>query len=84
MEYFFEYKLIENYFRDASDIKIKNLKIKEELLMTRDIYLKWFYKGVTNGICNTLDKSILKIIKSNILEGKIIAAKTNEFKIFIN
>lgn len=71
----FEYKLIENYFRDASDIKIKNLKIKEELLMTRDIYLKWFYKGVTNGICNTLDKSILKIIKSNILEGKIIAAK---------
>lgn len=43
--------------------------------MTRDIYLKWFYKGVTNGICNTLDKSILKIIKSNILEGKIIAAK---------
>ena len=71
----FENKLIENYFRGSSDIKIKNLKIKEELLMTRDIYLNWFYKGVTNGICNTLDKSILKIIKSNILEGKIIAAK---------
>ena len=71
----FENKLIENYFRGSSDIKVKNLKIKEELLMTRDIYLNWFYKGVTNGICNTLDKSILKIIKSNILEGKIIAAK---------
>ncbi|WP_296560079.1 type I-B CRISPR-associated protein Cas8b/Csh1 [uncultured Acetobacterium sp.] len=71
---FFRKFLTTNYFTDASDIRLNDFRVKEELLRCRNGFFTWFYKGDARTIKNLFPKSSLELIKNSIGNGHFIKA----------
>ncbi len=71
---FFKKFLVTNYFTDASDIRLNDFRVKEELLRCRNAFFTWFFKGNAQTIKSLFPKSSLEIIKNSIGNGYFIKA----------
>lgn len=71
---FFNKFLTTNYFTEPKDIKLRDSLLKEELLLCRNAYFNWFYKGDLKSIRSIFHKSSLKIIKNTICNGFLLKA----------
>ena len=68
---FFKKFLITNFFTDAQDIRLKDTKVKEELLRCRTGYFNWFFKGESVAVRSFFSESSLVLIKNSILNRHI-------------
>lgn len=73
-EVFFSKQLINNYFREAKDISIRDSTIKKNLLLSRNAIFNWIYKENSNGINKLLDRVSLSLIKNSIKNNYINTA----------
>lgn len=62
------------YFGDLSD-KLKNDAIKRSILISRDAFLEWFYKGNVLAITPLFPRLSKELIKNSIKENQMIRAK---------
>lgn len=62
----FKKMLISNYFTDAKDIAIKDQKIKQNIIFTRNTLIDWFYKNRSFNVWSVLNRSSLELIKHSI------------------
>ena len=61
-------------FADRNNIKMSDIKLKKEILLTRDAYIDWFYKGNRDKINSIFGESALRLILNNISNGYINTA----------
>lgn len=82
-EVLFSKLLKSNYFRDASDIKVKRSGLKEGILLGRDGIRRWLYYGNAQAIRKLLEQIARMIIKGNIQEGYIVKA-IHQFNLYLS
>ena len=71
---FFVKNLNSKMFADRNNIKMSDIKLKKEILLTRDAYIDWFYKGNRDKINFIFGESALRLILNNISNGYINTA----------
>lgn len=67
--------LVDNYYREASDIKLKNPILKQCILQSRDAFFAWFYKGNEALIKPLFPKISMRLIKNSICNGQRLKAQ---------
>ena len=72
---FFSKWLDNSYFREASDIKLTDNILKQNILYSRDAFFTWFYKGDETQIRPIFPKVTLDIIKNTICNGHRVKAQ---------
>lgn len=72
---FFNKFLSGNYFSKSKDIRLNDFIVKENLLIYREAFFAWFYKGNTSVIKQSFDKITMSLIKNSISNGYLIKAK---------
>lgn len=60
--------LSKNYFTEAKEIRINNGRLKENLILNRNAYFNWFYKGNDKVVRSSFNKMSLELIKDSICE----------------
>lgn len=66
-EVFFYKYLQTNYFTEASDIKIYNKKLLQNILFYRHTIFNWIFKGIDNNFSKSIDNFALELIKDSVL-----------------
>lgn len=64
-----------NYFREASDIAIKDSTVLKNMLMSRNLIFDWLWKDRTVGVYPVLYKITINLIKNSINKGFLIKAR---------
>ncbi|SMC24914.1 CRISPR-associated protein Csh1 [Clostridium acidisoli DSM 12555] len=72
---FFNKFLSGNYFSKPKDIRLNDFIVKENLLMYREAFFAWFYKGNSSVIEQSFDKLTMCLIKNSISNEYLIKAK---------
>lgn len=72
---FFEGRLSNNFFTEASDIPIADETIKKVLLGSRERLFSWFRKGNVEGIEVLLEKMTMKLILNSIYREEVYRAR---------
>lgn len=72
---FFNKFLSGNYFSKPKDIRLNDFIVKENLLMYREPFFAWFYKGNPSVIKQSFGKLTMSLIKNSISNGYLIKAK---------
>ena len=66
--------LINNYFTEPKDISLKDSKVKQNLILSRNTIFNYVHKGNDNNIEKIIDKVSTNLIKSSLNNGYIIKA----------
>jgi len=74
-EVYFNKFLTSNYFTEPKDIKLNDVKVKENLIKARVALFNWFYKGEVNGIKSIFPRVTLDLIKNSICNDYLVKAK---------
>ncbi|SHK79550.1 CRISPR-associated protein Csh1 [Clostridium cavendishii DSM 21758] len=69
---FFSKFLSTNYFTEPKDIKLNDSKLKETLIINRNAYFNWFYKGNKASVKSSFDRMSLDLIKNSICLGTYV------------
>lgn len=72
---FFNKFLSGNYFSEPKDIRLNDFRVKENLLIYREAFFAWFYKGNPSVIKQSFDKLTISLIKNSIVNGYLVKAK---------
>lgn len=72
---FYSKFLINNMFTDPKDINLFDSQIKQNLILYRNGYFNWFYKGNDQLIKQYFSKASLDIIKNSINCNRMITAR---------
>lgn len=72
--------LINNYFSDIKELKVKNNDLKINLEFARESIFNWIYKDDISTVCSVLDKVTKRCIRDSISNGYILKA-CNQFNL---
>lgn len=72
--YFNKY-LTSNYFTEAKNLGLNDIKIKENLVKSRNAFFNWFYKGQEEAIKQIFYKVSMDLIKNSLANDYGIRAK---------
>ena len=64
-----------NYFREASDISIKDSTVLKNMLISRNLIFDWLWKDRKSGVYPVLNKITINLIKNSINKGFFIKAR---------
>lgn len=78
---YFKKFLMTNYFTDVKDIKLRENYLKEALVLSRNAWFDWFYKGNSQSIQMMLDKVSLAVIKGTIVHDSVFKAR-HQFNLY--
>lgn len=67
--------LSNNYFTKPKDIRLNDFRVKENLLIYREAFFAWFYKGNSSVIRESFGKLTMSLIKNSIRNNNLIRAK---------
>lgn len=72
---YFNGYLNRNFFTEASDIKLRDSKVKFNLLNYRQAFFNWFYKGNEEIVKGFFSKLSIDLINNSIGRGRTITAQ---------